>query len=294
MTDSTDMTATNHGAAHQSAASGAGLLHTANAGVVVERTATVAGGMAVQANLFARQVVETLNKAGTGVATAFVYDEAFGEQNRLHWLVQLNSMSDFEEVMTGVAGDRELWSTLFLPGSVRDCVMLPQFWGMYNTRVEGDAQKHSGLLEGSGPITGLPPAYHQTAVPFDRLLHSANSGVVVHRSGVLDYNFRSEGRQFARQVAESINSNVGDDVSVFVYEGAFGPADHLHWLIHMRSFEAYFRLLEMHVRNEDVRDLYFRELVSPEKGGGTWARMFLPGSLTDVAMTPQQWAPSSS
>lgn len=80
-------------------------------------------------------------------------------------------------------------------------------------------------------------------------------------------------------------------MSVFVYEGAFGPADHLHWLIHMRSMDSYFRLLEMHVRNEDVRDLYFRELISAEKGGGTWARMFLPGTLVDTAMTPQQWHP---
>ena len=29
--------------------------------------------------------------------------------------------------------------------------------------------------------------------------------------------------------------------------------------------------------------------VSAEKGGGTWARMFVPGSMADVALTPQHW-----
>ena len=29
--------------------------------------------------------------------------------------------------------------------------------------------------------------------------------------------------------------------------------------------------------------------VPAEKGGGTWARMFVPGSMADVALTPQHW-----
>ena len=76
---------------------------------------------------------------------------------------------------------------------------------------------------------------------------------------------------------------------MFVYEEAFGCADRLHWLIHLKSITSYYRLLELHVRNEKVRDLYFEEKISPEKGGGTWAKMFVPGSMVDVALTPQHW-----
>ena len=47
--------------------------------------------------------------------------------------------------------------------------------------------------------------------------------------------------------------------------------------------------IELHVRNEKVRDLYFEEKIAPERGGGTWARMFVPGSMVDVALTPQHW-----
>ncbi|MFE7390164.1 DUF6039 family protein [Streptomyces sp. NPDC057582] len=284
--DSADRTAL-----HQAAAAGDDVLQSANAGVVVERTAVIAAGLATEAHLFARQLTEAINKGNPGTATAFVYDETFGVQGRLHWMVHLRSMGDYERIMRTAATGPEPWSRLFVPGSVKDRVMLPQFWGMYNTSAEGDLAKQTAVFQGTERITGLPPAYQQTTIPLDRLLNSANCGVLIHRTGVLDYDLRSEGRQFAREVAESINSHVGDDVSVFVYEGAFGPADHLHWLIHMRSMDSYFRLLEMHVRNEDVRDLYFRELISVEKGGGTWARMFLPGTLVDTAMTPQQWHP---
>jgi hypothetical protein len=111
----------------------------------------------------------------------------------------------------------------------------------------------------------------------------------MHRTAQLEYDFRSEGRMFAREVAESINENLPGEATVFVYEEAFGTADRLHWLIHLKSITSYYRLLELHVRNEKVRDLYFEEKIAPERGGGTWARMFVPGSMVDVALTPQHW-----
>jgi hypothetical protein len=46
------------------------------------------------------------------------------------------------------------------------------------------------------------------------------------------------------------------------------------------------RLLKLHVSDEEVREIYFRERIAPGKGGGTWARYFVEGSMADVALTP--------
>ena len=45
----------------------------------------------------------------------------------------------------------------------------------------------------------------------------------------------------------------------------------------------------MHVVDEDVRNLYFRERIPTERGGGNWSRMFVEGSMVDTALTPQHW-----
>ena len=99
------------------------------------------------------------------------------------------------------------------------------------------------------------------------------------------HDFRSEARKFGREVAESINKNLPGECTVFVYEEAFGGADRLHWLMHLKDINTYMRLLELHVRDEEVRDIYFRDRISAEKGGGTWARMFVDGSMVDTALT---------
>jgi hypothetical protein len=107
----------------------------------------------------------------------------------------------------------------------------------------------------------------------------------MHRSAQIRYDFRSEARQFGREVAESINKNLPGDCTVFVYEEAFGVADRLHWLIHLRDLGTYMRLLALHVRDEEVRDIYFRDRLPESKGGGTWARMFVETTMVDVALS---------
>lgn len=51
----------------------------------------------------------------------------------------------------------------------------------------------------------------------------------------------------------------------------------------------YQRLLELHVRDEEIRELNLKELIPTERGGGTWAKTFLDGSLADVAWVPCHW-----
>ena len=48
----------------------------------------------------------------------------------------------------------------------------------------------------------VPPAEQQTSLAVEQLLNSANAGVIVHRVGQIKNGFRSEGRQFARELAE--------------------------------------------------------------------------------------------
>lgn len=293
-------------AQHQTSVSPEALLTSANAGVIVERTAQLKNGFHSEGRKFARGLAEVINTKQQGVATVFVYEETFGTKDKLHFLIHLSSLQAYETLVQMGTRDDEYrdqltqeqidaqkggggWDKIFVDGSMHETVLLPQFWGMYGTKVDGDLEKQSQVYQQQGPITGLPGAREQVALPADQVLNSGTAGILLHRTAQLEYDFRSEGRTFAREVAESINENLPGEATVFVYEEAFGAADRLHWLIQLKSITTYYRLLELHVKNEKVRDLYFEEKIASEKGGGTWARMFVPGTMVDVALTPQHW-----
>ncbi|HEY6797878.1 MAG TPA: DUF6039 family protein [Kineosporiaceae bacterium] len=132
----------------------------------------------------------------------------------------------------------------------------------------------------------LPTAQDQTSVAADKILHSANSGVIVERIGQLHAEFRSEGRQFARELAEYLNTNYSDIITVLVYEETFGVKDRLHWLLHLTSLHAYERLVELGTKDTGWRDVVMRERVPAERGGGSWDRLFLDGSLHESVLVP--------
>src|SRR5947209_7827184 len=118
----------------------------------------------------------------------------------------------------------------------------------------------------------LPTAQDQTSIPAEEILHSANAGVIVERTGQIKNEFRSEGRKFGRELAEYLNTTQRGIATVFVYEETFGTKDHLHWLIHARSLEDYETLVQMGTRDERYRDLIFQNRIPEEKGGGGWDR----------------------
>lgn len=91
----------------------------------------------------------------------------------------------------------------------------------------------------------VPPARHQTTQPADRILHSANAGVVVERVAQIAAGQGDSARRMAREAAEFVNAKHPGLATVFVYEETFGVKDRLHWLIHFRSLEDYERLLHM-------------------------------------------------
>ncbi|MYW19035.1 hypothetical protein GT039_26525 [Streptomyces sp. SID2955] len=265
-------------------------LHTVNARVVVARVAQIRAGLRAEAVAFARAEARRLSEELTGTAGVYVYEETFGTKDRLHFLIHLESLGSYYELVRRADESKQgqgpdEWNRLFTPGSVQETVLMPQFWGMYGTRVDGRLEKQSALYRGTG-AAALPPAREQTSLPPDSILHSGNAGIVMLRRGQMASEFRSEARQFGRVVAESINKNLPGECSVFVYEEAFGQADQLHWLIHLKDIDTYMRLMELHVRDEEVREIYFRDWIPAEKGGGTWAGLFLDGTMSDVALTP--------
>ncbi|MFD8624204.1 DUF6039 family protein [Streptomyces hygroscopicus] len=292
-------------AQYQTSVSAEKLLHSANSGMIVERTAQVRSEFHSESRRFARELAEYINTRYQEIAGVFVYEETFGTKDLVHWLIHLESMDQYETLVRMGSldeGYRELfgrqwiadekggggWHRMFLDGTLRETVLLPQFWGMYGTRADGELERQSEVYQQQGTEVVLPPARHQTTQPDDLLLHSGNAGILIHRTAEILYDFRSEARQFAREAAEAINDNLAGEATVLLYEEAFGPMDRIHWLIHMRSLSTYQRLLQLHVQNESVRDIFFRER-APEKGGVTWAKMFVQGSYLDTALTPHHW-----
>jgi hypothetical protein len=279
------------------------LLNSATAGVIVERVGQLRNGLRSEGRQFAREVGDYINRKFEGIATVFLYEETFGTKDRIHWLIHMRSLTDYEALVRMGTNDDEFrsiisgnqvpaekggggWDKMFLDASLHETVLLPQFWGMYGTA----AAKQAEVPEVTGDdFLGVPPAHRQCSLPLSAVLHSGNSGIVLHRSAQVRYEFRSEARQFAREISNSINERQKGEVTVFVYEEAFGHADRIHWLIHLKSMASFYAMLKMHAVNEEERHLYVRETISADRGGGNWSRMIVDGSMVDCALTPQHW-----
>jgi hypothetical protein len=280
------------------------ILHSANAGLIVHRTAIVKAEFRSEGRTFARDLAEYITAKQIGVASVFVYEETFGTKDIIHWILHISNLEAYSTMVqmgNSDPGFREIffkqrispekgsgtWDRMFIDGSITETVLLPQFYGMYGTATAGLQLPVKETARG-GLI--LPPAQHQTSVPVAETLNSSTAGIVIHRRGQLKYEFRAEGRQFARAVAETINTHQKGIASVFLYEEAFGRSDRLHWLIHLKDLAAYYSLIDMRAfMTPEVSEVYTRQWISPEKGGGDWSRMFIDATLEDMALTPQHW-----
>ncbi|MER5558826.1 DUF6039 family protein [Streptomyces sp. NPDC002506] len=296
-------------ALHQTSQPPEKVLHSGNAGVVVERVAQIAAGQSGTARALAREAAEFANDKHAGLVTVFVYDETFGVKDRIHWLIHFNSLEDYERLLhmggaqdfrDGVLGGfvaqrsaRE-WEAAFVPGSVQETMMFPHRWGMFGTATQKMAQDPAmSPLDPAreGPWFEVLPAAHQTSVAPESLLNTATAGVVMHRTVDFSYEFRAEARLFARTVTENTNLNSGGQASAFVFEEAFGKMERMHFLIHMQSLSTMYALMGIDARTDpsSPRATYMQDWVSPEKGGGRWDRMIVEGGGRDSALTPQYW-----
>ncbi|MFE7712675.1 DUF6039 family protein [Streptomyces sp. NPDC057486] len=145
------------------------------------------------------------------------------------------------------------------------------------------------VTEPTPSVTGpTPTALDQTSLPIEELLHSANAGMIIHRTGQLAYEFSTEGRQWSVDLLDHINKAQLGVCTTFCYEEVFGTRDRLHWLIQMKAPNDYSKLLDMVEHDDKYLDIATNEDRLPEaKGGGNWERMFTYGSLQERIMLGQ-------
>lgn len=258
-------------------------MHTTNCGVVVRREVRFRQGAVIDGRARAKALAEEVSADLAGRATLRAYQDMAGFADRVHWMIHLDTLADYAEVIRRLdASDQQARDVL--DGSHAEMCMIPQHWGMYGTADavpagETVAERREDLL--------VPPAQLQSAVPADKTLSSDTARLIIHRWAQPVYGLRGEARSFARAVAESINQWSPGVASSFVFENAFGPADRIHWLIHMRGPESYYDMIDMHQRmTPEVAAIYLEERIPAAKGGGTWSRMFLEGSMDEVAFIP--------
>ncbi|MBY8848605.1 aminotransferase class I/II-fold pyridoxal phosphate-dependent enzyme, partial [Saccharothrix sp. MB29] len=61
--------------------------------------------------------------------------------------------------------------------------------------------------------------------PVDELLHTGNSGLIIHRVGQVNYRFRRQARSFARDLQDGTNKALHPYATTLVYEELFGVQD---------------------------------------------------------------------
>lgn len=286
-------------------------LNSANAGVLILREGQLVNEFRHQGREFALQVAEAINTRQQGVCTIYLYEETFGTQDRIHWMIHLNSLEDYVDLIrmgTEDEGFRNLfteqrdtsdtgsggWSQMFPNGTFRETVLTAHHWGSHGTRSDkrgksDDRGKSENARADRPGRAVIKPARHQVAEASVKAnaLHSGNAGAIIHRSGQLRHEFRSEGRDFARELADTLNRVQDGRATTYVMEEHFGPQDRIHWLTHLRSLGEYHDLCAQGTYDEDFRGVVHKDRLPSGKGGGDWSRMFVDGSLNDVLLVPQ-------
>lgn len=130
-----------------------------------------------------------------------------------------------------------------------------------------------------------PPALAQLASK-EGLLHSLNSGIIIHRVAQVNYDYLGEARTFARELQGYMNGKLTPDATVLVYEEVLGHHGRMHWLLHMKTPADYGRLLHLVDHDKAFQEIYQGDRL-PERGGGNWERIFVQGSFHEHVIVPQ-------
>lgn len=264
------------------------LLNSANSGLVIHRSGQIRHEFRAEGRQFIAELIGHINKRLPGTATTYAYEEILGQLDRIHCLIHLKQPNDYRALLhmadrddryIDITEDNRLasrgggnWERMFTEGTFHETVYVPQH----------------GLTDDEEPAgdSFVPPAWHQTPVPPEQLLHTGNAGLVLLRTGQAKYEFRNEARYFGFDWARRVNEAMRGEASVYLYEQTFGFQDRIHWLIHFRSFDGVRRLRQLHQTDETLRTLLDKPWIKPGKGGGGWARTFVDGGLSDTLMEP--------
>jgi Family of unknown function (DUF6039) len=126
------------------------LLNSLNSGAIIVRTAQVKNRYRVEGRAFADGLTQVSNRELLGVVTSAVYEEPFGTQDRLTWLIHLRDLTNFNEVASscstpeafaqlqqfaraGGADTEVSWEEMFVDGSFTDRLILPYVPGSQGT-----------------------------------------------------------------------------------------------------------------------------------------------------------------
>ncbi|MFC9912527.1 DUF6039 family protein [Streptomyces sp. NPDC059862] len=265
------------------------VLHSANAGFLVHRSGLITYEHRAEGLQFAHELVELINPGDVGHVSVFLYEELFGAYNRLHWILHMKHPNDYGRLLDKVDHDKKWrevtdldrlptkggggWERIFVESSISETVICPQH-GLGH----GD-HEHSDTFQ--------PAARFQTTLPAEQLLHSANSALTVHRVVQARYAFRDEARVFLYEWANAVNEALPGSATAFLFEEMWGRQDRLHTLIHLSSMDAYVRLTELAEKDPGVRALLSRQWIPGFKGGGTWERLFVDGTMSETLLAPR-------
>jgi hypothetical protein len=166
------------------------------------------------------------------------------------------------------------WERMFVEGSIQEAVICPQH-GL-------------GHPDDDAEDTFQPAARYQCTLPFERLLHSGNAALTVHRVGQAAYALREEARLFAYEWAGRVNTALDGRATAFIYEEMWGRQDRIHTLIHLHDLATYQELLTLPATDQPLRELLARDWVPKFKGGGGWEKLFLDGTVTDTLWRPRR------
>jgi hypothetical protein len=293
-TTSPAASATIRPAAHQTSVPADQVLHSGNAGFIIARNVQLKNEFRTQGRKFFFDVIKHMNDSDLNGASFFAYEELFGTRDKLHWLINWNTPNDYAISLEMVDHDpkmidllesdvveddngRGAWGRMVVEGSMQEKILVPQHGAHDQHEVEDHDSK-----------SWVPTAWRQSSQPRELQLNSANAPLIVHRVGSAKHEFRKEARYFAFAWQELVNSKMIGRCTSYLYEETFGVMDQLHWLLHFASFEDYEALRRLEQRDRDFATLYDKQFVARGKGGGTWARTFADGGITDTLLVPYQ------
>ncbi len=150
------------------------------------------------------------------------------------------------------------------------------------TMTSEPTQATSEAPTGDRPVV----ARDQTTLRPDQILHSANSGMIIHRVGQFRYEFAEEGHGFSVDLLKYLNENQVGVATTFCYEEVFGVRDRVHWFIHLRNPNEYRKLVHAVDHDEKLHDISVVDRL-PEKGHGNWERIFIESSMQERILVPQ-------
>lgn len=108
-------------------------MDTSNIGALVHRSADLVWNEVERGREWGRQVTEVINANRNADVEILSFEEHFGTQNKLHWMMLFEDLAVYNEMRSNIHTDADflalanpkVWEGLFVQGSVKDVVMQP-------------------------------------------------------------------------------------------------------------------------------------------------------------------------